>query len=198
MGEQTEEKAAKVEGLEGEAAGKETDAGEKKKKEKGFKKAEKKVKGFFSDFGKFISKGNVLSMAIGVVIGVAFQAIVNSLVKDIITPLISLVIKMDLTEAKWVLVEATADAEAVTLNYGLFIQSVIDFLIIAFAIFIALKVATNLSKKFGETVELAKTKTRKRRKDKKGNIVEEEVTTEVVVLKEADTSAPSEAEKGTA
>jgi len=157
-----------------------------KKKTSGKEKmgqAGKKVGGFFSEFGKFISKGNVIGMAIGIVIGVAFQAIVNSLVKDIIMPLISLIAKVNITEAKVVLVEATATAEAVTLNYGIFIQSVIDFIIIAFAIFIAIKVGSNLGKKFTGMVETVKTKTSKK---KKGDVsvIETQVVTETKTIEE--------------
>ena len=88
---------------------------------------------FFQDFKKFITKGNVVDMAVAVIIGAAFNKIVSSLVADIITPLISLLLgKVDFTELNLILREATETTPALTLNYGLFIQYIIDFFIIAF------------------------------------------------------------------
>ena len=110
---------------------------------------------FFKEFREFISKGNALDLAVGLVIGTAFNAIIKSLVADIITPLISLLFKADLsnmfavlrgtatwdtTTGAWILSE-----DAVLLTYGNFIQAIIDFLIIALAIFLALKVITKMS-----------------------------------------------------
>jgi len=118
------------------------------------------MKKFFAEFRQFISKGNVLDLAVGLVIGTAFNAIIKSLVADIITPLISLLFKADLTHMVWVLRgtrdwdQATSSyilsEDAVLLTYGNFIQSIIDFLIIALAIFLALKVITRFSKKLEE------------------------------------------------
>lgn len=101
---------------------------------------------FFKDFKAFISKGNIVDMAVGVVIGGAFSKIVTSLVNDIIMPPIGKLLgDMNFTELKLVLSKAELDEagevvkEAVTLNYGTFIQTVIDFLIVAFCIFIMLR-----------------------------------------------------------
>lgn len=101
---------------------------------------------FFKDFKAFISKGNIVDMAVGVVIGGAFSKIVTSLVNDIIMPPIGKLLgDMNFTELKLVLSEAELDEagevvkEAVTLNYGTFIQTVIDFLIVAFCIFVMLR-----------------------------------------------------------
>lgn len=103
------------------------------------------MKNVVGDFKKFISKGNVIDLATGIIIGTAFTAIVNSLVNDLIMPLISRLINFDLTNAKLVLKEEVLDADgevlekAITLNYGNFIQNVINFFIIAIAIFVAVK-----------------------------------------------------------
>ncbi len=101
---------------------------------------------FFKDFKAFISKGNILDMAVGVVIGGAFSKIVSSLVNDIIMPPIGKLLgDMNFTELKLVLSNEELNEagevvkEAVTLNYGTFIQTVIDFLIVAFCIFVMLR-----------------------------------------------------------
>lgn len=115
------------------------------------------MKKFFQEFGSFIAKGNALDLAVGIVIGSAFNKIISSLVKDIIMPLISLIGTKDITEWVWVLRGTrTWDAvngvyilseNAVLLTYGIFFQAIIDFLIIAFAIFLAVKVITALRTK---------------------------------------------------
>jgi large conductance mechanosensitive channel len=103
---------------------------------------------FLKDFKAFAMKGNLIDMAVGVVIGGAFGKIVSSLVADVIMPLVGLLVGgVDFTSLSWTLKEATEDAEAVTLNYGTFIQNVFDFLVIAFSIFVFLRIIFNLSKK---------------------------------------------------
>ncbi|MBQ2758747.1 MAG: large-conductance mechanosensitive channel protein MscL [Clostridia bacterium] len=104
------------------------------------------IKKFFSDFKDFAMKGNIMDMAVGVVIGGAFGKIVTSLVNDIITPFISLLTgSVTLTELKHVfrpevLNEAGEVLQAeVALTYGNFIQTCIDFLIIAFSIFVVIR-----------------------------------------------------------
>ena len=92
------------------------------------------------DFKKFISKGNVMDMAIGVIIGGAFQKIVTSLVNDIIMPAISF------ATGKVNIADLGFTYQSITIKYGAFLSTVIDFLIIALSIFIAITVATNLSK----------------------------------------------------
>ena len=111
-----------------------------------------KVKGLIQDFKKFVNKGNILDLAIGILIGTAFSAMLNSLVNDIFMPLISRALDYDLTEAKVILKEAVMDGdevvkEAITLNYGSFIQTVITFLVIALSIFFAIKVVRYIQKK---------------------------------------------------
>lgn len=111
------------------------------------------MKGFLKDFKAFISRGNVLDLAIGVVVGGAFQKIVSSLVNDIIMPLLGSILNVNLSEASVILVPEVTDSTgavvtaAVTLNYGSFIQTIIDFLIIALAIFTALRVVTGLARR---------------------------------------------------
>lgn len=109
--------------------------------------------GFFKEFKEFAMKGNVMDMAIGVVIGGAFGKIVTSLVSDIIMPLIGAVTGgLNFTEWKWVIREAVMDGEtvvkpALTLTWGNFIQVVFDFIIIAFCIFLVVKSMNKLKKK---------------------------------------------------
>ena len=105
------------------------------------------MKKFFADFKAFIAKGNVIDMATAVIIGAAFNKIITSLVNDVIMPLISLLVGgLDVTDWKWVISpEVLDEAGAVvtaenSLKYGMFIQTVIDFLIVAFCIFLALRV----------------------------------------------------------
>ena len=113
-----------------------------------------KKSGFMADFKKFITKGNVVDMAIGVIIGNAFSKIVSSLVNDVIMPFLGMLLgEINFTELKCVLKPEVLDAEgnvttaAVTVNYGQFIQYVVDFLLVALCIFVALRVVTNLTKK---------------------------------------------------
>lgn len=94
----------------------------------------------FKEFKKFISKGNVMDMAIGVIIGGAFQKIVTSLVNDIIMPALSFV------TGKVNIADLGFTYESITIKYGAFLSTIIDFLIIAFSIFIAISVASNLNK----------------------------------------------------
>lgn len=108
---------------------------------------------FFREFTNFIKRGNVLDLAVGIIIGGAFNTIVKSLVNDILMPVIGLIGGKNVSEANIVLVPATLSSEgevldnAVTLNYGAFIQTIIDFLIIAFTIFVIIKVVNGLQKK---------------------------------------------------
>jgi large conductance mechanosensitive channel len=109
--------------------------------------------GMLQEFKQFAMRGNVVDMAVGVIIGGAFGKIVTSIVSDIIMPPIGcLVGGANFTDLKVVLKEAVMEGEevvtpAVTLNYGNFIQVVIDFLIIAFSIFLLIKGINALSRK---------------------------------------------------
>lgn len=113
----------------------------------------------FNEFKKFAMRGNVVDMAVGIVIGAAFGTIVKSLVADLLMPPIGLLLgNVDFSNLFLVLkegsvagpfgsLEAAKEAGAVTLNYGLFINTVISFLIVAFAIFILIKGMNNLKAK---------------------------------------------------
>ena len=103
------------------------------------------MKKFFEEFKEFISKGNVIDMAVAVIIGNAFKAIITALVDNVIMPLISLAVGgLNFTEWKWVLSPATVvdgvEQAEVAVSYGILLQAVIDFLIVAFCIFVALKI----------------------------------------------------------
>lgn len=112
-----------------------------------------KTKGFFGEFKQFIMRGNVIDLAVGVIIGGAFQAIVSSLVDDIVMPAISLLTGgIDFSEWKVVLGEGET---AATLNYGNFISAIINFLIMAFVIFCIVKAINKLSEKTAKKVEEA-------------------------------------------
>lgn len=100
------------------------------------------------DFKKFIMRGNVIDLAVGVVIGGAFGKIVTSLVNDIIMPLLGLVLgKVNFTDLKYVITPAAEGVSEAALKYGAFLQSVIDFLIISLSIFIMIKSLSFLKKK---------------------------------------------------
>jgi large conductance mechanosensitive channel len=101
-----------------------------------------------SEFKSFAMRGNVIDMAVGIVIGGAFGKIVSSFVNDVLMPPIGILVGgMDFKDLAIVLKEASGDVAAVTLNYGSFIQTVLDFIIIAFAIFMVVKAMNNLKKK---------------------------------------------------
>ena len=108
---------------------------------------------FVQEFKEFALKGNVMDMAVGVIIGGAFGKIVTSVVSNIIMPPIGLLLGgVDFTDLKVTMKEAVMDgenvvSEAVTLNYGQFVQDVVDFLIIAFCIFLMVKGITKLTAK---------------------------------------------------
>lgn len=108
---------------------------------------------FLQDFKAFAMKGNVIDMAVGVIIGGAFGKIVSSVVADVIMPPIGLLVGgVNFTDLKWVLKPAVLEdgqevAAAVTLNYGNFLQVTFDFLIIAFSVFLFVRLLSRLSRK---------------------------------------------------
>ncbi len=141
------------------------------------------MKKFISDFKAFALKGNIVDMAIGVVIGGAFGKIVTSLVNDIITPLIGLLTgNISLSDLKFVLAEAVIDASGevttpeLAVTYGAFLQTVIDFFIIAFSIFMVMRVAMNARKKIEDM--------KKKEEEVKEEAAEEAKDTELSVLLE--------------
>ena len=158
------------------------------------------MKKFFADFKKFISRGNVIDLAVGVVVG-AFGKITTSLVNDIIMPLISLLFGgKSVADWKWVIQEATYDdagtllTAETALHYGSFIQTIIDFLIIAFSIFLILRIIMNARKGLEELT--GKTQRQKRKQlralVKSGKTREEAAA--VLAAEEAEAKAKAEAE----
>jgi large conductance mechanosensitive channel len=124
----------------------------------------------WKEFKEFAMRGNVIDMAVGIIIGAAFGTIVKSLVSDIIMPPIGLLlgnvdfsnlfltIKEGATAGPYATVDAAQKAGAVTLNYGVFINTVISFLIVAFSIFIIIKSLNKMKKKQEEAPAQATTK----------------------------------------
>jgi large conductance mechanosensitive channel len=101
-----------------------------------------------SEFRDFAMRGNVVDMAVGIVIGGAFGKIVSSFVSDVLMPPIGLALGgVNFSDLAMTLKEASGEVAAVTLNYGSFVQTVIDFIIIAFAIFMVIKAMNSLKKK---------------------------------------------------
>ncbi|MDI6712569.1 MAG: large-conductance mechanosensitive channel protein MscL [Anaerosomatales bacterium] len=110
----------------------------------------------FKEFKEFAVKGNAIDLAVGVVIGAAFGAVVNSLVKDVLMPPIGallggadftnlfVVLREGTQPAPYASLAAATDAGAVTLNYGLFVNAVVNFLIVAFALFVVVKAINRL------------------------------------------------------
>lgn len=103
---------------------------------------------FLKEFKDFAMKGNVMDMAVGIIIGAAFGKIVSSMVNDVIMPPLGLLVGgVNFTDLKIVMKSAIGDDPAVTLNYGNFLQVTFDFLIVAFAIFIVIKAMNTARKK---------------------------------------------------
>jgi large conductance mechanosensitive channel len=105
----------------------------------------------FKEFKEFAMRGNVVDMAVGIVIGGAFGKIVSSLVNDVIMPPIGMLLgKVDFSSLAITLSEKAGETEAVTIKYGVFINTMLDFLIVAFAIFIVVKQMNRLQRKPAE------------------------------------------------
>jgi large conductance mechanosensitive channel len=107
--------------------------------------------GLLKEFKEFAMRGNVIDLAVAVIIGGAFGKIVTSFVNDILMPPLGLLMGgVDFKDLKLLLKEGTEGIAAVTWNYGMFIQNIIDFLIIAFAIFMAIRAMTKLQRRKAE------------------------------------------------
>ena len=132
-------------------------------------KLKKKGTGFISEFKDFILKGNVMDMAIGVIIGTAFADIVNALTADFINPIIGLLGGADV--AGEIVIKTLTDGTKITINYGHFITQIINFVIMAFVLFIILKA-------FNSIVEAGKKKLAKEKQDEAAK------SDEVVLLEE--------------
>jgi large conductance mechanosensitive channel len=110
--------------------------------------------GMFKEFREFAMKGNVLDLAVGIIIGAAFGKIITSFVSDVLMPPVGLLLgKVDfsnlfinLSDQTYPTLKAAKDAGAATLNYGLFLNSVIDFLIVAFAVFLLVRQINKLKR----------------------------------------------------
>ncbi len=111
--------------------------------------------GMVNEFKEFAMRGNVVDMAVGIIIGGAFGKIVTSLVNDVIMPPVGMLLgNVDFSQLAISLNEKTADAEAVTVNYGAFINSVLDFLIVAFCIFMVIKGMNRMKRNADEPEEV--------------------------------------------
>lgn len=114
-----------------------------------------KANGFFGEFKKFIMRGNVIDLAVGVIVGGAFQSIVKSLVDDVVMPVISLATKginfadlfIALDGGEYATLAAAQEAGAATLNYGNFISAILNFLIMAFVVFVLVKTINTVAEK---------------------------------------------------
>jgi len=103
--------------------------------------------GMMKEFKEFAMRGNVVDMAVGIIIGGAFGKIVSSFVADVIMPPLGMLLgEVNFSELAITLKAASGETAAVTLNYGQFVQTVVDFLIIAFSIFVAIKAMNTLKK----------------------------------------------------
>jgi large conductance mechanosensitive channel len=151
------------------------------------------MKKLLNDFKKFISRGNVLDLAVAVVIGAAFTKITSSFVADIITPLLSLVLnKVNLSEL------AIKFNENVYLTYGNFIQVILDFLVISFSIFFALKIIVNIrersEKSKAKIIELTKKQISKMGLTKKEEQTLSKLETKQIKKQEQEKSEPTKTE----
>ena len=116
------------------------------------------MKNLLKEFKDFISRGNVIDMAVGIIIGGAFTAIVTSLVNDVISPVLGLFGSSNLSELKWVIKEGVMAADGtveggVVLAYGSFISAVINFLIMAVIVFILIKIINSVTNVFKKKEE---------------------------------------------
>jgi len=108
----------------------------------------KKKNGLISEFKEFISRGSVVDLAVGVIVGTAFTAIVNSLVNDLVMPFIGWLIGgLDFSQYKIVLAPAVGDTPETAILYGTFIQNIINFLLIALVVFLMVKAINKLHRK---------------------------------------------------
>jgi len=167
--------------------------GEKKERERKVKKMKKETKkkkdGFFADFKKFITRGNVLDMAVGVIVGGAFTAIINALSNNILKPVINWLLatilgKDSLSEVFTFLTKAyvlddagvaTAEidlANSIYIDWGAFINAIINFLLIAFTLFVIVRAINNIRKKL-DAKELAEAAAKKAEEDAKKKADEE-------------------------
>lgn len=111
------------------------------------------MKKFFKEFKAFISRGNIFDMAVGLIIATAFNKIVTSLVNDIIMPLITWATGAASLNDLSIVLRVAEDGTSLTWNYGNFLQTIIDFLIVAFSVFVMIKIVMNSQKKLKALAE---------------------------------------------
>ena len=153
--------------------------------------ADKKKSSFMTEFKTFIARGNVMDMAVGVVVGSAFTAIVNQLVQGIINPLIGKLFgNVNLADYKVVLIEATEETAEVAIMYGAFIQAIINFLLVAFSVFCVVRVINKLKDQLNKKELEAKKAEEEAKKAAEAKAAEEaaqkaaEPTEEILLLRE--------------
>lgn len=144
-------------------------------------KSSKKVKNLMNDFSSFAMKGNIIDLAVGVVIGGAFGKIVTSLVNDLVMPAISVLTgEINLATLSYTLVEGveatetTPAVEPIVLTYGNFLQTIVEFLIIAFSIFITVRYLDKIHKKIDEL------KKKEKQEEKKEEAAKKDTTEELL------------------
>lgn len=116
------------------------------------------MKKFFNEFKTFAMKGNVIDLAIGVIIGSAFSKIVSSLVNDMIMPLLGLILgKISISDLT-ITIMSRLGSDPIIIKYGVFLQNIIDFIIIALSIFVALKFVNRITRKNEKEKEIKQTK----------------------------------------
>ena len=141
---------------------------------------------FFTEFKKFVMRGNVLDMAVGIVVGGAFTQIVQSVVQDIINPVIGLLIgKIDFKELKVVLVPATESASEVAIRYGALIQNIVQFLLTALVLFVVIRSVNKMREKREKEEEAKKAAEKVEvQEEKKESPIEPVVKEETLLLRE--------------
>ena len=108
-------------------------------------------KGFFAEFKEFVSRGNVVDMAVGIIVGGLFTAIVNSFVKDILNPILGLLVGgTDFGELKIILKAATETTEELAIRYGNLLQNIIQFILTAFVLFLIVRAINRMKEKAEE------------------------------------------------
>lgn len=130
---------------------------ETKKAKEVLQKVKEKDSGIRKEFIEFINRGSVVDLAVGVAVGGAFTAIVNSLVNDIVMPIVGLLAGgVDFTELKLVIPNFFGTGDAAVIAYGNFIQNVVEFLIIAWVIFMIIKAMNKINRRKDKKAEAAK------------------------------------------
>ena len=110
-----------------------------------------KMKTFFGEFKEFISRGSVIDLAVGIIVGGAFTSIVNSLVNDMVMPFVGWLIGgIDFTDLKIVITPATEETAEAAIRYGSFIQNVVNFLLVAFVVFLMIRLINTFRRKKAE------------------------------------------------